>query len=423
MMFENILEIVHYGIVMLFGIYLSAAFLGVRMNRKNVLKLLGYSIILGVINTVCFIRFGLEFTEQIYPLIIHLPLILFFKIAYGYKVVSAALAVFISYLCCQISNWVGIFCLNATEAQWVYYSVRILTDILVFSTLVYFAAAAVAELLRKATKDIVIFGIIPFVYYLYDYAVTVYTKLFYSAGEVVTEFLGFMLCIFYVLFLVIYFKQYEEKIEAEQRNKTMELQRVQSEKEVEMMKRSEYMVSILRHDMRHFLNDIAMLVETGEKDRTIEYIHEIIDEVDSTVAKRYCTNKIINMILSHYENIIRESEIAFDYSIRVPDTFSFADSDISSIFSNGMENAVHAASETEHGQRKIELDMHMYGEKLLISIKNTYGEKPDMVDGIPQTKESGHGFGTQSIRYMTEKLKGNCQFLVDEKYFVLRIII
>lgn len=65
----------------------------------------------------------------------------------------------------------------------------------------------------------------------------------------------------------------------------------------------------------------------------------------------------------------------------------------------------------------------MKGNKLLISIKNTFAEKPDLQDGLPQTKEKGHGFGTQSIRYVAERLNGNCQFTVDGDMFILRIIL
>lgn len=422
-MFEYILEIIHYGVIMLFGIYLSAAFLGIRMNRSNILKFLGVAVALGILNTISFLSGGVEFTEQIYPLIMHLPLILLFWKGYRYKLFPSALSVSIVYLCCQISNWIGVFFLNATEQQWVYYGTRIIVNILIFLLLMHFAAAAIAELLRKDTKDIVIFGLIPFVYYLYDYAVTVYTKLFYSAGEVVTEFLGFMLCISYVLFLILYFKQYEEKMETEQQNKTMELQRIQSEKEVERMKRSEYTAAILRHDMRHFLNDIAGFVENGEKEQTLSYIHEVIEKVDSTAGKKYCTNKIVNMILSSYENKMKEEQIDFTYSIRIPKKLEYADSDISSILSNALENAIHAVEELETGKRKIGLDMRTHNDKLLISIRNTYGKKPHMADGLPVSGEPGHGFGTQSIRYVTEKLKGNCQFGVDEKYFMLRIVL
>ncbi len=422
-MFVKILEILHYSVIMLFGIYLSAAFLGIQMKRRNILILLEFSAVLGVINAVFFIEYGVDFTEQIYPLIIHLPLIVFFMLVYKYKAIPSVLSVFIAYLCCQLSNWVGVFVLYLTNQSWVYFCVRILMNLVVLLVLIFGVSNAVAQLLQKTTKDIVIFGLIPFVYYLYDYAVTVYTMIFYSGGEVVTEFLGFMLCVFYVLFLFIYFKQYEEKMEIEQRNKTMELQRIQAEKDVEMMKKTEYAVAILRHDMRHFLNDIAGFVENDEKERTLEYIHDIIDNVDKTELKKYCTNKLVNMILSSYENTIKEGEIDFSYSICIPEEIAFSDSDISSIISNGLENAIHAVSFLEQERRKIELDLRMNNGKMLISIKNTYAKRPKMIDGLPQTKEDGHGFGTQSICYVTEKLKGNCQFTIDDQYFILRIVL
>ncbi|MBO5371876.1 MAG: GHKL domain-containing protein [Lachnospiraceae bacterium] len=422
-MLEGILEILHYGIIMIFGIYLSAAFLGIRLNRKNVWILLGFSAVLGAVNAFFYIQFDVVFTEQIYPLIIHLPLCVFLIIFYKQKIVPTILAVFIAYLCCQLSNWVGILFLYITHLDLVYYYVRIITNVTALILLIYFVAAAITQLLQKPTKDIVIFGLIPFVYYVYDYAVTVYSNLFYSGGEVVTEFLGFMLCIFYVLFLCIYFKQYEEKKEIEQRNKTMELQRIQSEKEVEMMKRSEYAVAILRHDMRHFLTDIAGFIENDEKDRALSYIHEIVNTVDKTATKKYCSNRIINMILASYENTIKENGIDFLYTIQIPEKLAISDSDISSILSNGIENAVHAVSFLDEKSRKIKLDLHMNNDKLLISVKNTYAKEPKIVDGLPQAEENGHGFGTQSIRYVTEKLQGNCQFMVDKEYFILRIVL
>lgn len=422
-MFENILGMVHYSVILLFGIFLTAAFLGIRRNRKNIWKLLCIAGVLGIINGVCFAVWGEEVTEGIYPFIIHLPLIFCFKLVYRCKLVSSALAVFVSYMCCQISNWIGLFFLNITQQQWVYYIVRIVVNIGALILLVVYASTAVAELLKKTTKDIIIFGLIPFVYYLYDYAVTVYTKLFYSAGAVVTEFLGFMLCVFYVLFLVIYFKQYEERMKAEQQNKIMELQCVQAERQVEVMKRSEYAVSILRHDMRHFLSDIAGFVENGEQERTLNYIHDVIAAVDHTIAKKYCGNKIVNMIVSSFEERFAKQDIVFHCDIQIPETLAIADSDISAILSNALENAVHAVLKLEPQHRRIELGMHSYNNKLLISIKNTYGEKPEFVDGLPQAKEDGHGFGVQSIRYVTERRKGNCQFTADEEYFILQIVL
>lgn len=163
----------------------------------------------------------------------------------------------------------------------------------------------------------------------------------------------------------------------------------QSEKELDRMKRSEYLVSIMRHDMRHFLNDISALIQNGEYDRAQTYIHEIIENVDATVENKYCGNKIVNRILSSYENMIREHDIDFQYMIKLPEELKYSDSDISAILSNALENAVHAVLNLKQGSRRIVLDMHMNNGRLRISLKNTYDGRLRFVDEMPQTQDRG----------------------------------
>ena len=56
-------------------------------------------------------------------------------------------------------------------------------------------------------------------------------------------------------------------------------------------------------------------------------------------------------------------------------------------------------------------------------VKNTFAEKPRFADGLPVAAKAGHGFGTQSIRFVTEKLHGSCRFSVENDLFVLQIIL
>ena len=109
--------------------------------------------------------------------------------------------------------------LSITDAEWVYYSVRIVTTIVVFAVLIRYVSNATAQLIQKSREALLIFAILPFTYYFFDYATGVYTELLYSGEKVVSEFLGFALSIAYLLFLLVYFKQYEEKRETEQRSR------------------------------------------------------------------------------------------------------------------------------------------------------------------------------------------------------------
>ena len=390
-MLESILAVLHNATTLLFGVYISAAFLGVRMNRHNVFTLLIFSGAVGIIYIAAYLGLGTEGTEKIYPLIIHLPLVLFLSRYYKYKPALSVLSVLTAYLCCQISKWVGLVAYAAMPQMWIYYAVRITVTVITFIILIRFVSDATAQLLQKPTRSLLILGLMPLVYYVFDYITGVYTTLLYSGREVVTEFLGFVLCIAYILFLFMYFKQYEEKREAELRNQLMEMKRTQSEKEIEAIKRSQYEISI--------------------------------PATDNTATQCYSKNEVVNLILSSYEEKIKAGGIEFKYSVQIPEELPYSEVDLTAILSNALENAIHAVKKLPPEKRYIELDLRMKENKLLISIKNTFAEAPELRDGLPVAKEEGHGFGSQSIRYVAEKLHGNCQFSVVDDRFVLRVVL
>ena len=94
---------------------------------------------------------------------------------------------------------------------------------------------------------------------------------------------------------------------------------------------------------------------------------------------------------------MKKKQITFQYTIQIPEKLRISDVDLTALLSNGLENAIHAVSDLSVSKRIIKLDMHMNHDKLLISLKNTYAIKPQIIDGLPYTSEAGHGFGTKSI--------------------------
>ena len=419
----SVLSFLHHATTLLFGVYVSAAFLGISMNRKNLWTLFGFSAAVGAVYLLSFLLFSTEGTEKLYPLIVHLPLILFLTWYSKQKAVLCTLAVLTAYLCCQVSKWIGLVAWNLTQTEWVYYGVRVVITAVVFAVLMKKVPDAAALLLQKPTGTLMILGLMPFVYYLFDYVTEVYTSLLYSGKEVVAEFLGFVLCMAYILFLFLYFRQYETERETRQLNQLMEMKRIQSEKEIEAIRRSEYEIALVRHDMRHFLTNISSMIENGESEKAQEYIREVVCKTDQTARKKYCANEIVNMILSAHEKEICRKKINFRYTVEIPSTLPFSDVDLTAILSNGLENAIHAVQSLPEEKRRILFEMRMNEGKLLISVKNTYAEKPRLENGLPQTTREGHGFGTRSIRYVAEKLKGNCRFFVTDEFFVLQAIL
>ena len=64
---------------------------------------------------------------------------------------------------------------------------------------------------------------------------------------------------------------------------------------------------------------------------------------------------------------------------------------MTAILSNALENAIHAVLKLPESRREIKLDIRLNEEKLLLSLKNTYADKPEFMNGLPYTSEADTG--------------------------------
>ena len=92
-MLLHVLAAIHNTTTLLFGIFLSAFFLGVRQNKSNTIKLLLYSLAEGTVYLLSLTLIGETATMQIYPLFIHLPLALFLTFYYHYTFLSSCVSI------------------------------------------------------------------------------------------------------------------------------------------------------------------------------------------------------------------------------------------------------------------------------------------------------------------------------------------
>lgn len=419
----QVLLFIHNLTTMLFGIYISAFFLGVKQNRRNIFTLFLFFSCEGIVYIISFFLFGLAVTDRLYALIIHLPLILFLIFHYRYPLVSSCISVFSAYLCCQLSNWIGLLILAVTGEQWCYYVARILTTVISFILLCRYVCRTTENIFTRDTRELYIIGFLPTVYYIFDYSFTKLSDLLYSNNKIVVEFMGFVFCIAYFSFLFVYFREYEKKQEIKQYSDLMEMQLLSVEKEIEQVKRSKQRLSILRHDMRHHLNIILTQLQNDNIEKAIDYIEEIGNIYDDTTITSYCQNEMVNSVISIYHTRFADRKITLNCDISVGKELFCPDTAICTILSNALENSMHALEEMPTGEKWANLTISEKGKHLLLQIENPVVRIPKFVDGIPTSGKKGHGIGVKSIVYYVEQLNGQCHFSLIDHSFVLRIII
>lgn len=422
-MLLQILTNIHNVTTLLFGIFISAFFLGVKQNRKNIITLSLFFCFVGLLYIISFAAAGETFANQIYPLIVHLPLALFLTFYYKYPFISSMVSVFSAYLCCQISNWIGLFVLNLSKLDWCYYTARIVTTILTFLLLCHFVCHTTETLFAKGQRELSMIGFLPLVYYIFDYISTKFSSLLYSGNKAIVEFMGFAFCIAYLIFLFFYVREYEQKQEIRQYSNLMEMQLHSIQKEIEYVKSSEKTLSILRHDMRHHLNLILTLLQNHNTEQAMAYIRKIDDSYDHTVFTTYCKNEMINSVLSIYQTRFSNEGATLHCEITVGETLPCPDIAICTILSNALENSMHALTHILSAERWAKLTISTKGDHLLLACENPVQKIPKFVDGIPTSSQKGHGVGVKSIVYYVEQLNGQCHFSVSDHTFILRIII
>lgn len=419
---ESVLWAIHHATTLLFGVFASAILCGVELNRRHVAELVAVTFVTGAAFALANVLAGELFARQVYPAVVHLPLAIFLCLRYRVSPILALLGITSAYLCCQFSNWMGIAALAATQSQVAYYLVRIATTGAVFAAFVRFGTDIGPHLAIKSASELGILLILPAVYYVFDYATTVYTTLFHSGSVVTVEFLAFALCAFYVLFLSVYLREYEAKEAAERERWMIEARDGALSKELAAWRRSGRELSVLRHDMRHYLRGIAALIEDGHADEALARIDEVCQANDRTAVRRYCANETVNIALSSFDEEIARGGIAADLRAAVPEELTVVDVDLFCVLSNALENAVAAAGDAAAGKRVVDLDLRLEDGRLLLLVSNTFGCAPKIVDGMPMTDRAGHGFGTQSIKMAVERMGGNCQFRVAGDRFELRAV-
>ncbi len=413
---------INYFVLLYFGVICTAALLDV-FSVKNLKFLFVFSFLLYALQGVTFFFGDEALTTKLYPLTTHLPIILFYRLVYKKNILSSTLAVGVAYLLCSISEWMVAFLRLFTPSETLGYLMRIIINILLAVIVVKWISRTVNILMIQSRKDLILFGIIPFTYYLFDYISTVFSDWLYSGEKVIIEFLPFILSLSFIVFCVKFFSEYNARMEADKTNRLAKLKAEETVRGLNAIKKSEYKLSILRHDMRHYLQNIAVSLEEGEIDKAKEYLNKVSDQISETALHKYCLNRTVDMILSSNEERFEQNGIKTCYNIELPGELPFSELEFTSILANALENAYHALLEVEPAKRAVYLDIKMKDSKFLLSIRNPYAVKPSIVNGMPQTTEIGHGYGTKSIKYACEKLGGNCRYFLENDMFVLRIII
>jgi len=419
---DSILFYIHYTLLLMFGILLSFAFSGIRLSKKNMVLPAALFAVCGLLQIGFYSALGEMAVWEFYPLITHVPIIAALLLFCRKRILTVLSAVSTAYLCCQPAKWIGLLMQALTDSTAAMYLSRILVLLILGFVAIRHLGVYLSEIYNKDNWEVLVFGLVPMVYYLFDYSMSIYTDFWAVNNRTAIEFLPFFLCIIYLVFCVVYYRAYEQKADAERKEQLIRITVDAMTKEIETAKKREKEIHLIRHDMRFFLQGLSTCIENSDLDTARKMIAGYVSNVDSITIRRYCSNSTVNYILSDFAEKCSEKQISADITVEVSE-FRVNEILFTSILSNALDNALNAQEDLEAEDRLIKVVLKATEKKLLLSVRNTYAREPVFVDGLPVTRKAGHGYGVQSIRYMTERLGGTLQFTTENGLFVLRVVI
>ena len=274
------------------------------------------------------------------------------------------------------------------------------------------------------TRFFLRFSVVPLLYYVYLFAAMNlnFSPLNSPGGYVVKSLPTIYVFVFYFLLLRNY-KDLDERRNLETARAALSQQLDSAKEQLSLLNKQQEQTAIYQHNMRHHLTAISASLSAGNLQQAEDYIKKVQADVEGISVKRFCENELVNLLCSSFVRKAEQQGIRLTVEAKLPQQLSISDTELCSILSNGLENALHAVSELETALKWTEIYCGVQANKLLIEIKNPYVGEIAMRDGLPVSDREGHGYGCRSIRTITEQNGGGCVFKAEHGMFVFRGIL
>ncbi len=179
----------------------------------------------------------------------------------------------------------------------------------------------------------------------------------------------------------------------------------------------------LRHDMNNHYGLIRNFVYTKNYDGLKEYVDQLYIDVDKANDMVISENKTLSVILNLKKNQAKEQEIDFQ-SIVAADEINMQEKDITALLGNMLDNAIEGAAKSKD-KKYIDFSIQKTESGCVISCENSIGEKPVIKRGklvTGKNNPSHHGIGTESIKDIVSKYRGEIRFDFDDETFSVRVV-
>ena len=210
--------------------------------------------------------------------------------------------------------------------------------------------------------------------------------------------------------------------DAAQQKQLLLMQSTMLQQRIEQIGRADQEIAIQRHDLRHRLQTLGAMLEKGSIDEAQEYIRSSGELLAETAVRRWCANPVLDAVFSAYFRQAEACGIRIEANIDIPENLPVDAMELSTVFANAIENAIHATKELPAPQRVIRCKC-IHQPQLMFRVSNPFaGEIPFDASGRPIAPDPSHGLGIRSIAAYCEKHGAECEYRIRGGWFTMQIV-
>lgn len=169
------------------------------------------------------------------------------------------------------------------------------------------------------------------------------------------------------------------------------------------------------------LRAVDKLLLDGDCERVSEGVREVAGAIGS--GRRLCSHAAVDALLRAKRQVCDEKGIESSFEVVLPVALGLPDIDVCAVFSNVMDNAIHACDEVEALHRFVDVRAKVAGGYLLLEVENSCSEAgggPSSAERRPFGEHIGdgehrsprlreHGWGLIIVRAIAQRYDGSCE--------------
>ena len=209
------------------------------------------------------------------------------------------------------------------------------------------------------------------------------------------------------------FQSLENMLYLKNTNRVLHLQTEGIIAQAHLLSESEKHIKIFKHDTRHHLSILSLLIQKNETAAALQYIETLDAQLKTDLPMIYCKNVTINSAILIYMARANEKNIPVTLELNIPEEIPWNSNDLAILIANAFENAIIASEKQNVADQKIEISARYDSQQFALIIRNKFhGKILFGSNGFPITHEAEHGTGIQSIMSIVNKCHahGSCTY-------------